>query len=448
MANWKITGYEENDDSFFIRARYNFEPSICSHCEPTNGFLYRHGKTQKTVKDVPARGKNVVIELEIQRYRCKNCRLSFTQTVDQIADKNNLTKRLVSYIERKCIDETFAWISRDTGVDENTISSILTEFMENNEASMTFPTPEVLGIDGVYIKKKDRCIMTDLKNKRVIGLHRRADGYNVAQYLLEFKNKENIKFVVMDMSITFRSAVREILGDQVKIIIDKYHIQRMGKTAIDNLLRKFRERFNTTKQREFLRDRHLLYSRSYNLKNEKRKALQKWASKFPIIAEIYNLKEEFMNIWQYKSKKKAERAFITWKNKIPSYLTFAFKAALTAFKEWYEEIFNYFDCFFTNAYTESANNLVKTIQKDTRGCSFWVARAKILMRFYFKLKEDEKRPPAETNNYSFSKPKKHQRVLRLKQSQEHSSEVFAILFPKEVSWKERFEPYLHLLHKD
>lgn len=45
---------------------------------------------------------------------------------------------------------------------------------------------------------------------------------------------------------------------------------------------------------------------------------------------------------------------------------------------WHSEIFNYFDYPYTNAITESINNLIKSIEKAGRGYTFDVIRAKIL----------------------------------------------------------------------
>lgn len=45
---------------------------------------------------------------------------------------------------------------------------------------------------------------------------------------------------------------------------------------------------------------------------------------------------------------------------------------------WHDEIFAYFDQPVTNAYTESANNLIRVMQRLGRGYSFEVLRAKTL----------------------------------------------------------------------
>jgi hypothetical protein len=45
---------------------------------------------------------------------------------------------------------------------------------------------------------------------------------------------------------------------------------------------------------------------------------------------------------------------------------------------WHQPIFAYFDHFVSNAYTEALNGLIKTAQRNSRGFSFEVLRAKVL----------------------------------------------------------------------
>jgi hypothetical protein len=252
------------------------------------------------------------------------------------------------------------------------------------------------------------------------------------------------------MARHLRKAVEDVFKKKVKIIVDKYHIQRTGIQAIRNFLNKPRKVLTTKNIKEIKPDRFLLFKRSYNHSDKEWQKLEKWAQKSPQLAEIYNLKEEFMQIWKYADKQKAIEAFDRWKNKIPDYLKYAFKETLDAFKRWSEQIFNYFDCRVTNAYTESANNIVKSIRKQSRGCDFYTMRAKMLLRSFSKLKESEKHPPKKTHNYSSVQPSKEQRVLRLQQSCEQNSEVFAIyseIKEKALSGTNRLAHHQHLFRK-
>lgn len=93
---------------------------------------------------------------------------------------------------------------------------------------------------------------------------------------------------------------------------------------------------------------------------------------------------------------------------------------------------------------QNLNELREHFDKSAEEC----VRAKMLCRSFNELTEDDKFQSPVLNNYSFVKARKSQRILRLKQVRQQTSEVFSLLFPKEPSWFERFKPYLPLLHKN
>ena len=91
----------------------------------------------------------------------------------------------------------------------------------------------------------------------------------------------------------------------------------------------------------------------------------------------YQLKESFRDIYQSGDRYIAEEKFEHWCNLIPEGLA-PFLVVKETVRNWYNEIFNYFDYPYTNAITESINNLIKSIEKAGRGYTFDVIRAKIL----------------------------------------------------------------------
>jgi transposase len=454
LKNWTITAHEESEIRFLIYARYDFQALDCQRCSAAPENLYKHGWRTKTIRDSPVRGKQVLIKLSDQRYRCLSCKKTFTQKATEIADQTRITKRLIHYIEQQRFDETYLSVSRQTGVNENKIRGILMNYVNERQKSTTMPTPEVLGMDGVYVEREERLILTDIKNKRFIDLQRNVDGFNVAQNLFDLADKEKVKIVVMDMSKALKAAVRESLGTQIPIVIDKYHVQRMGNRAVSKFLQKIRAKFikirkslSEEDRKQYFPDRFILQKRSNSLCDEKWEKLEGWGQNFPDLVSVYNLKEEFLQIWNYTERQKAEKAFDKWRDKIPNRLRNIFSEALTAFANWREEIFNYFEYPFTNAFPESTNNLIKMIKKQCRGASFETVRAKMLIRALDGLAEDEKQQPV-LNNYRFVAPRKQQRVLQRQQGRLNTSKVFGLMFPKEPSFLDRFAPHIHLFYKN
>src|SRR5699024_11190946 len=90
------------------------------------------------------------------------------------------------------------------------------------------------------------------------------------------------------------------------------------------------------------------------------------------------------------SVNEAYELYQNWLSNVPTELMIYFEDLIKAVNNWEEEIFNYFYSPITNAYTESLNRLIKTMNHVGRGYSFEALRAKILFtQGYRKVKKKE-----------------------------------------------------------
>jgi hypothetical protein len=87
--------------------------------------------------------------------------------------------------------------------------------------------------------------------------------------------------------------------------------------------------------------------------------------------------EAIRNVYRAPNRNEAGYRFQEFLRSVPSDLT-PMVTAKETFQEWAREIMNYFDYPYTNAYTESANNLIKKLNKEGRSLSFEQMRFKAL----------------------------------------------------------------------
>lgn len=103
---------------------------------------------------------------------------------------------------------------------------------------------------------------------------------------------------------------------------------------------------------------------------------------YPTIKEAYHLKEAFRDVWQVTTRAEAEARYADWLKRVEaSNVSEAFKPLTTALVNWHKEAFNYLDVRLTNAYTEGMNGLARRMDRNGRGYSFPVLRAKLLMMY-------------------------------------------------------------------
>ena len=97
------------------------------------------------------------------------------------------------------------------------------------------------------------------------------------------------------------------------------------------------------------------------------------------MGEAYEAKESFYDFYDCRNRKEAENYLREWINSLSEDCGKAFEPLLKALHNWRDYILNYFDTpKVTNAFTESLNNLIQLVNRNGRGYSFEVIRAKIL----------------------------------------------------------------------
>lgn len=445
--NWEVTDITEDSKSVRISANYLVPAEKCTSCKKPNAKLYRVGPKTKSIKDTPSWGKPTVIMLTRQKYHCLGCRQFFIFDPPELVGNKKMTPRLYDYIGKEAQHRSNADVGRTVGVSENTVREIAVCFSEKLQERRKMPPAEILGVDGVYILGREHTVFTDVKNRRFVDLKPGMNKHVVAKHLLDLKadyasSGKQPKAIVMDMSNTLYYAAKAVFPD-AKIVIDRYHIQRMVKEAIDGLLKDNREVYQKNKKNSFLPQRFVLYRRRFRLKELRENLLDEWSRRIPDLKEIYNLKEEFLDIWEHTDRKAAEKAYEEWKAAIPASLEGYFANLIGTVGTWYEAIFNYFDYRYTNGYTEAVNRQIKERQTILRGESFEMMRSKMLCQALLKSDESEGFAPPHIIKRKTEPARSAQRKLRLKHVRENVSWTY-IQLSAQKTCKPRFSSLIPL----
>lgn len=182
----------------------------------------------------------------------------------------------------------------------------------------------------------------------------------------------------MDMWRPYRDAVAAVIPHAV-VVIDKFHIVKMANEGVEAGRKDLRSKLTKEQSLQLKRDRWLLLKRQRDLATMDEAMLNGWIENYPELYALHKAKEGFCDIWdQHCSRNEAIAIFNTWIESIPESVFQYFEGMISTVRNWHLEAFNYFDHRVTNAYTESANNHIKSIAKQGRGYSFEVLRARVL----------------------------------------------------------------------
>jgi transposase len=375
LPSYRVLQAEDAEGDYQIKAETVSPPDRCVHCG--SGPLVGFGRREQGIRDLPIHGKRVGIAVDTRRFRCKDCGKTFYESLPDVDSKRSMTARLKEWLEKKSLRHPFTHLADETGVSNTTIREVFDDYGKHLQDSLRFETPEVLGIDEVHLIRRSRAVFTNIPFCFVVEMLSDRNKTTVARYLADLPDKGRIRCVTIDMCRPYQDAVRESLPG-IPVVVDKFHIVKMANAALDALRKVVGGALSPQKRRVLMRSRHVLLKRFSDLNEVQRKRLDEWGREFPILARAHQAKERFYDLYEAPSRLEAVRRYKEWNAGLDPEIRPTFGPLLTAFQNWEGPILAYFDHRVTNACTESANNLIRAVQRMGRGYSFDVLRARIL----------------------------------------------------------------------
>lgn len=362
-------------------------PDVCPTC---GSPLYSHGTRHLKVNDTPLQGCPVVLDIEIPRFRCRNDGEKHVWKPDlyNIDENHKMTRRALLNITEKSMRTTFEDTSLDYVMSPNTVKNVFVDFLEDNKKNLRFKTPLFMGIDEIKVKKLgELTVITDIEHRTMYDILQGRNQRSLTEYFMNLPDREKVQWVCSDMYRPFEKSIATAMPN-ARWAIDHFHVVMKANEAVDYVRREL-QKVMTNKDR-IKTKRGLAYTLKTRLKDltpeeaEKIKILRD-DGKFYQLAEAYDLKEDFFNIYDENpsSKDNAHKAFEAWEASIPEDEIFDKFRELAATVHHFEtQIFQYWDCpiAISNGYTECTNRLIRENNLRGRGYSFDILRARTLYR--------------------------------------------------------------------
>lgn len=168
------------------------------------------------------------------------------------------------------------------------------------------------------------------------------------------------------MWTTYRDVARDFFP-KAEVIVDKFHVVKYANAGVEIVHKSLKDDLSDARRKGLKRDRYVLLKRKHDLVEKDLLILEAWLKAYPLLAQAYELKESFYEVWNAPDRKTAMEVYGDWLKRIPAELALAFKELTSAMTNWQREIFAYFDHPVTNAYTEALNGLIQVIWNTQHG---------------------------------------------------------------------------------
>ena len=355
---------------FIVDKTSEFE--VCPYC--TNKCSSAYDRVVHTVKDAPLRNKHVVLKIRKRRFKCKNCKKIFRESIRGIFKGYRTTQRFRKHV-MWCASQfsNLSRVSRTCNISSWFVYKAFYEQIDLEVRKYQTPWPRTLGIDEhsfmrheKYGFKEFATVFVDYNNQKVreLSYGRYAPTLRGDENLLKIPGRENVRNVVMDLSQSFKNYVQEMFPEAI-ITADKFHVVKLLSGAVQKHVKALmNEKIIETRGNPL---RKLLLRDRTKLAFHQRFVIDTILENTPELREIYRAKESIMSLYRIRGYNQAKRAFTKMTDILARSRVKEVKRFRRTLLKWRVEILNYFRTKITNARTEGYNRKAKLIQRNAYG---------------------------------------------------------------------------------
>lgn len=381
MEGVEIEKIEEDVDEIVMQVCLERKMQPCRRCGQLTDLV--HDYRVRQVRDLELRGKSLRLKYRQRRYVCHTCGKRFSEANDFVGRYMRFTHRtgekIMSLLRRR---SSMKDVAKDTGTSVSGVQRVLKMMPVSTPQRL----PEAISFDefkGNTGGQRFHCIVTDPLNHRVFDILPARTVSTIQDYLLTFPNRDEVKYVVMDMNRGFREAARIFLPN-AKIIIDRFHVVRFCTEAMDNVRRSFQSLLPDHQRKYFKHSRRLLLAHRSKLSQEDRAAVDIMLRFSDKLMQAYALKEAFYDFMGAPDRATASKCLEYWLDACDRLRIPEFRSCRKMLLNWKPYILNAFDIHLSNGFTEGCNNAIKVLKRVAFGFrNFNNFRARILLSLAF-----------------------------------------------------------------
>lgn len=367
-------------NEFILTVESTLTTTTCRRCGRL--LTEQHGEDRpRLLRHLPILGRVVYLRIRPKRFRCPYCddHPTTTQELDWY-DSNALhTKAYERHLIVQLVNSTVTDVVAKEDVSYDALEGILDRWIATTIDWQALEPFTVLGIDEIALKKGHRDFVAVLTAKSATGrLHVLAIlpdrlKTTVLDWLkaIPHDHRQRIQTVCTDMWEGYVSAVQEALP-HATIVIDRFHVARQYRDAVDQLRKQEVRRLRATLPEELQDElKHILWpsrKRPADLDDKEQAHLERFLVHSPALQQAITLREELTTIFETaRSKKDGLRRIRFWRERVVKSGLRCFDGFLKLLDTWQDLITNYFIDHQTSAFVEGLNNKLKVLKRRCYG---------------------------------------------------------------------------------
>jgi transposase len=339
----------------------------CSACN--NRDCVFKGKKVRFLRMPPIGRKQALLCMTMHRLQCKSCNSMWWPQLSFVKGTERYTRSFAQTVLDMLRFATIKAVSDFLHVSWYLVKDIHKNKIANTYRHISLANVKYLGVDEFSIRKNHRymTIFVDLQTGRILHAVEGTSKEVISPFLKRIKKKaRHLKAIAMDMSLSYISAVREILP-KIPIVFDRYHVMALMNKQIDDLRCEL-QRTLSDEGKKFLKGSRFLLLRNYDgvLDNDRAKLDKLLQANAPLY-EMHTMKEQLRLYWQQDNRKQGGLFLIQWLlDAMNSGVKQLRKMAYTL-TDYLDGMLQYYPYKITNGLLEGLNNKIKTMKRQAYG---------------------------------------------------------------------------------
>ena len=240
----KIVQIETNaKNEIEITVKSTLKGSNCHQCGRKITKPYGYDRLLR-LRHLSLLGSPVYILTKLPRYQCDHCKKhpKTTQRPSWHKKNSSFTVPYEEWILLSAINSTEVDVSQKEGITEEQVKGIVNRYIDSNVDWNKVNALDVLGIDEISLKKGHQSFIVVISSlyqgkKQILALLKGRKKETVKDFLKTIPNelRKTIKWVCSDMYEGFINASKEVFGDKVRVVIDRFHVAKLYRSKVDSL---------------------------------------------------------------------------------------------------------------------------------------------------------------------------------------------------------------------
>lgn len=365
---------------------------MCPNCHRACDAIHRRWESDP-VKDLPVGPQSVELIIRTYQFSCPHCDRFFTPAAPVFAPRAHATERFLEQAARLIRFSDIANAAAFLGVPEKTLERWYYDYVERQRCLPTdTPRPiKQLGIDELKLTHGSGqfvAVIVDHTNERVLEVLKNRSKEAVRDYLRQGRAGgwlDQVIEVTTDMWDGYVEAVREALGEKVRITIDRFHVMKNFQDHLTAARREIQRHLPKEEAKALKGTRWLWLTNAENLNAEERAQLAALGARFPLLQQLRAQRDRLRQLFENPTIRTAGagvQQLRAWMKDARRLGLKALEAFCKTLENWLDTIANYFVARASNGRVEGFNTGLRGILWRAFGMfNFEHFRLRVLDRF-------------------------------------------------------------------